>query len=52
MSKRHVQSVKNRLDKMGLMDMVVRGRDNRSCVSPKHDPEVVDRNKKPKRVSC
>jgi hypothetical protein len=42
MSKRHVQSVRNRIEKLGLMDMVVRNKSSPKSRSSKNNSVVVN----------
>lgn len=51
MSKRHVQSVKNRIEQLGLMDMVVRNRSTSRSTKTKNKSVVMSVSKKNKRVS-
>lgn len=52
MSKRHVQSVKNRIESLGLMSMVVRSTNNKSVVSTSKNKSVVKSTTRQKRQGC
>jgi hypothetical protein len=52
MSKRHVQSVKHRIDQLGLMDLVVRNRVDRPVVQKSDNKSVVVSGSRKKRVDC